>query len=299
MSAPAQTMATPLANPRNSGLARLLHNTWTLYRRAMIQLIRTPTQLYFSIIQPLIWFLLFGQVFSRLTTGFGAAPTAPGAVNPVTAQFGTDNYQAFFLPAIIVQMVLFGATGSALGIITDDLNGYLNKLRVAPIDRFSILIGGLLANLTRMFLQTFLLVLIGIIFGVRPAYWYLLPLIFVYVGLFGLVIGGLGLIIGLRTRNVQTTFLLVNFFTLPLFFTSSAQLPITFLPDWLQTIARLNPLTYAINAVRVIITGLNQSQVDAGDTVFTVLGSGGLILLVLSVIVLFFATRIFSRQIAR
>src|SRR4051794_942914 len=131
MSSPARTMATPLAPPRISSFGRLVSDTWTLYRRAIIQMTRTPTQLYFSIIQPLIWFLLFGQVFSRLTTGFGAAPVGAGGVNPVTAQFGTDNYQAFFLPAIIVQMVLFGATGSALGIITDDLSGYLNKLRVA------------------------------------------------------------------------------------------------------------------------------------------------------------------------
>jgi ABC-2 type transport system permease protein len=299
MSSSAQTMVAPVAPPKINGLGRLVRDTWTLYRRAIIQMTRTPTQLYFSIIQPLIWFLLFGQVFSRLTTGFQSGPVPAGATNPVTAQFGTDNYQAFFLPAIIVQMVLFGATGSALGIITDDLSGYLNKLRVAPINRFAILIGGLLANLTRMLLQTTLLLVIGIVFGVRPEYWYLLPLILVFVALFGLVIGGLGLIIGLRTRNVQSTFLLVNFFTLPLFFTSSAQLPITFLPDWLQTIAHFNPLTYAINGCRVIITGLNKSQIDNGDTVFSVLASAGGILIVLSVIVLTFATRIFSKQIAK
>lgn len=299
MSSPAQTMATPLAPARINSLGRLVSDTWTLYRRAIIQMTRTPTQLYFSIIQPLIWFLLFGQVFSRLTSGFGAAPTAPGGTNPVTAQFGTDNYQAFFLPAIIVQMVLFGATGSALGIITDDLSGYLNKLRVAPINRFSILIGGLLANLTRMMAQTTLLLIIGIVFGVRPEYWYLLPLILVFVAIFGLVIGGLGLIIGLKTRNVQSTFLLVNFFTLPLFFTSSAQLPITFLPDWLQVVAKANPLTYAINACRVIITGLNKSQMEAGDTVFSILATGSLILIALAVIILTFATRMFSKQIAK
>ncbi len=298
MTTSAQTLAKPLAEVRPGGFVRLAHDTWTLYRRAMIQLVRTPTQLYFSIIQPLIWFLLFGQVFSRLTTGFSSAP-ATGAGNPVTAQFGTDNYQAFFLPAIIVQMILFGAAGSALGIITDDLSGYLNKLRVAPINRFAILCGSLAANLTRLMVQTILLVTIGIIFGVRPEYWYLLPIILVFVILFGLVIGGLGLIIGLKTRNVQTTFLLVNFFTLPLFFTSSAQLPITFLPDWLQVVAHFNPLTYAINATRVIITGLNQTQKENGETVFSVLATGGGILLVLAVISLTIATRIFSKQVAK
>jgi ABC-2 type transport system permease protein len=297
MSSSAQAVRTTLAPARTNPALRLVHDTWTLYRRAIIRMSRAPAQLYFSLVQPLIWFLLFGQVFSRLTTGFGAVPS--GGANPVTAQFGTDNYSAFFLPAIIIQMMLFGGANSALGIITDDLSGYLNKLRVAPINRFAILTGGLLADLTRMMLQSIMLLIIGIIFGVRPEHWELLPLALVIAALFGVMMGGLGLFIGLRTRNTQATFLVINFLTLPLLFTSSAQLPVAFLPDWLQTIAKLNPLTYAINGLRVIITGLNATQISEGDTTWSVVGMALLVLVVLSALTLTLATRLFTRQIAR
>ena len=297
MSSPAQTMSVPAVQARPDGLGRLLHDTWTLYRRSIIRLTRAPAALYFSLIQPLIWFLLFGQVFSRLTTGFGAVPA--GQPNPITAQFGTDNYQAFFLPAIMIQMILFGATGSALSIITDDQSGYLNKLRVAPINRFASLLGNLLSDLTRMLVQVLLLLIIGVALGVRIEHWELLPLIFVISALFGLMVGGLGLYVGLKTRNTQTTFLIVQFFTLPLLFSSSAQLPTTFLPDWLQVVAHANPLTYAINGMRVIVTGLNQTQRDAGDSVMSVVGLGILILAVLTVLTLALATRQFSKQVAK
>lgn len=299
MTTSAQAIHGTLAPARTNPAMRLIHDTWTLYRRAIIRMTRTPAQLYFSLVQPLIWFLLFGQVFARLTTGFGQAPAGPGGVNPIAAQFGTDNYSAFFLPAIVIQMMLFGGANSALGIITDDLSGYLNKLRVAPINRFAILTGGLLADLTRMMIQTIALLIIGIIFGVHPAHWELLPLALVIAALFGLMMGGLGIFIGLRTRNTQATFLVINFFTLPLLFTSSAQLPVSFLPDWLQTVARLNPLTYAIDGLRAIITGLNASQIKDGATTWSVVGMALLVLIVLSALTLTLATRMFTKQIAK
>ncbi len=306
MTTTARTLAAPLSQAGSNSLANLVRDTLTLYRRSIIRMTRAPAQLYFSLIQPLIWFLLFGQLFSRLTTGFGAAPTT-GGQNPITAQFATDNYSAFFLPAIIIQMLLFGSTNSALGIILDDQSGYLNKLRVAPINRFAILIGNLLSDLTRMLMQVTVLILVGILFGVRVKHLELLPLVFLIAALFGLMMGGLGLYIGLRTRNTQATFLIVNFFTLPLLFTSSAQLPVSLLPDWLQTVAHINPLTYAIDGIRVIITGLNAkqisdmglsaSQVANSEGVLGIVGLGVLVLGVLAAITLTIATLRFRKQV--
>ena len=289
-------VAEPLAPIESNPVVDFCRDTATLYRRAILKTFRVPAQLYFSLVQPLIWFLLFGQLFSRLTSGFGAGATH-GGVNPVTAQFGTDSYQAFFLPAIIIQVLLFGAANSALGIISDDQSGYLNKLRVSPINRLAILIGNLLADLTRMLLQVVVLLVVGFVFGVRFAHLELIPLVFVIAALFGLTMVGLGLFVGLATRNTQATFLIINFFTLPLLFTSTAQLPEAFLPDWLQAVSHYNPVTYAINSLRAIVTGLNAKQISDGQTVTSVIVTGIVVLFVLMVLALGTATLRFRKQV--
>jgi len=289
MAATSQVLPISYAPVKRGSLARLVHDTWTLYRRAIIRMTRAPAQLYFSLIQPLVWFLLFGQLFSRLTSFAGGR-----------SNFGTDNYETFFLPAIIIQMILFGATSSALGIINDDQTGYLNKLRVTPINRFSILFGSLLADLTRMLVQVVVLTVIGLIFGVRIAhYWYFLTFGVVIVVFFGLMMGGIGLYIGLSTRSTQATFLIINFLTLPLLFTSSAQLPISLLPDWMQVVAHVNPLTYAIDSLRAIVVGLNQQQINDGNSVIGMVAQAFLILGVLMLIMLTLAVRKFSKQVAK
>jgi ABC-2 type transport system permease protein len=73
--------------------------------------------------------------------------------------------------------------------------------------------------------------------------------------LFGLGLASFNVFLALKTRNTESTFLIANFLTLPLLFTSSAQLPIPLLPDWLQQVARFNPVTYAIDAMRVLLNG--------------------------------------------
>lgn len=236
----------------------LCWDTFTLYRRTVLRMFREPGQLLFSMAQPLVWFFFFGQIFSRLTTGFGVV--SAGAQNPLTAQFGTTSYTSFFLPAIIVQVLIFGPVNSALGLITDDQSGYLNKLRVAPINRLSIMLGNLFADLTRMLIQVLIMLVVGFISGVRIAHLELLPLLVLVAGVFGLFMGGLWLFIGLSTRNTQATYLIFSLISLPLLFTSSAQLPLALLPNWLQVAAQFNPVTYAINAIRIIVTGPNAWQ---------------------------------------
>ena len=284
---------TPLTSVADRPIVHLFQDTYTLYRRAFLRMFRVPAQLYFSLVQPLVWFILFGQLFSRLTTGFGAA----SAKSPLTAQFGTSNYSAFFLPAIIIQVLLFGSANAALAVIGDDQSGYLNKLRMAPINRFAILMGAILADLTRILVQVLILLIVGLVFGVRFAHWELIPFIFIIAFLFSLVVGGFGLYIGLTTRSAQMTILVINFFTLPLLLISSAQLPITLLPDWLQVIARFNPVTYGIDSIRVIVTGLNAQQISEGQNVWSILLLGMGILFVLAFIAMAAATYRFSKQI--
>ena len=92
--------------------------------------------------------------------------------------------------------------------------------------------------------------------------------------LVGLALAGFHVFVALRTRNTETAFLIANFLTLPLLFTSSAQLPLPLLPEWLQVVARFNPITYAIEAMRLAFNGPQAvPDQDAGRLVLTALAA--------------------------
>jgi ABC-2 type transport system permease protein len=286
MTTQAQNITSGSLAPRTDTKFRngLFRDAYTLYRRSMIKLIRMPSRLYFTLMQPLIWLLLYGNLLSNFA-------------GQAAQQFGTSNYMTFFLPGIIIMTMLFGAAGSALAIITDDDTGYLNKLRVTPISRLSILLGNIMAELTRVMFQILILTVVAFLFGVRFYNPYLIPIVFLVALLFGLTIGSLGTFVGLATRNVQSTFLIINFFTLPLIFTSSAQLPVNLMPDWLQVVARFNPITYAIDGMRAVVVGLNQEQLAQGVTEWQLIGISVLVTTVTAGLAVTLAVWKFRQQV--
>lgn len=222
----------------------LVSETWELYKRALLKLMRRPFVLYFSIIQPMIWLLLFGQMFKKLTDMPGAA-----------ASFGTSNYMAFFTPGVITMTMLFGSGQSGLGLIQDMDSGFLDKLLTTPINRISIIAGKMGGDLTRMILQVGIVLLVATVGGVRIKTGLLGVFFIILIGsLFGLSLGGLNTMLALRTRNTEATFLIGNFINLPLMFTSSAMLPKSMMPDWMQTIAKINPITIGIEGMRGLVT---------------------------------------------
>lgn len=278
------------------GPSALLHEIWTLYWRALLKLFRRPVILYFSLVQPMIWLLLFGQVFSGVAN-------APG----FSQAFGGQSYLAFFAPAIIIQTILFGAGQSGLGLITDLDSGFLSKLLTTPINRIAILLGKVLGDMTRMLVQAVIILVVTFIVGLRfgpeglyatITYHYGLVGIVGALGiglLFGLMLAALNVAIALTTRNTEATFLISNFLTLPLIFTSSALLPLTLLPDWLATVSRFNPVTYSINALRALLYG--PAGVATGSTVTETVLQALIILLVLTGITLTLGTSRFRRVV--
>jgi ABC-2 type transport system permease protein len=112
--------------------------------------------------------------------------------------------------------------------------------------------------------------------------------------LFGLGLAGLNVFIALKTRDTESTFMVANFLTLPLLFTSSAQLPIQLLPDWLQQVARFNPVTYAVDAMRFLLNG---EQSPIGGTTMSLMLKTLLILGAIAVLTLTLAVRSFRRSV--
>jgi ABC-2 type transport system permease protein len=285
-----QAYASTLPRPLFAGLGDFLTETGVLFRRSTLRLIRRPVALYFSLVQPVVWLFLFGQIFNRITSFPGAA----GA-------FGGTSYFQFFMPAVILQTLLFGAAQSGIGIITDMDSGFLDKLLTTPVNRMAILLGKILADLTRMLIQGGMIVLLAWIFGLfqkdKVHYPYGVPGLAGALGialLFGVALAGFNVYVALKTRNTETAFLIANFLTLPLLFTSSAQLPITLLPDWLQKVARVNPVTYAVDSMRVLFNGA-QAVPDSNPQ--SLILRAVVILLALGAVTLTLAVRTFRRSV--
>ncbi len=239
---------TPVAIPHSD----LLSESWELYKRSIKKLMRRPIVLYFSLMQPVIWLLLFGQMFNRMIS-------LPGA----GASFGTSNYMAFFTPGVIMMTMLFGAGQTGLGLIQDMDSGFLDKLLTTPINRFAIILGKMGGDLTRMILQALLILTLAVIAGVNirtgP-----LGVIFILIisGLFGMSLAGINTMIALKTRNTEASFIIGNFVNLPLMYTSTTMMPKSFLPEWMQNVAKINPVTYGIEGMRgLITTGFDPNQV--------------------------------------
>ncbi|HEY7427581.1 MAG TPA: ABC transporter permease, partial [Gemmataceae bacterium] len=187
-----------------TGASAFLSETLVLYQRSMKKLLRRPVAVYFSLIQPVIWMLLFGQIFNRIA---GANAQA----------FGGKSYFQFFVPSVLLQTLLFGAAQSGIGIINDMQSGFLSKLLTTPVHRMAILLGRILGDLTRMILQGLLILLIAWLAGQlqseRVRYEYGLPGVLAALSialLFGLGLASFNVFLALKTRNTESTFLIAN-----------------------------------------------------------------------------------------
>ena len=230
---PARTEATV-----SSPIADLIQETTALTRRLFIQLQRRPSTLIAGIIQPLMWLILFGALFQNAPKGL----------------FGeTDNYAQFLGAGVIVFTAFAGALNAGLPVMFDREFGFLNRLLVAPLaSRFSIVLASAIYIITLSFIQAAFIVVAGVFMGAG------LPGIgglgIIALIIFLLVLGVTGLSLGLAFALPGHIELIAVIFVtnLPLLFASTALAPLSFMPTWLQWVASLNPLSYAIEPIRYL-----------------------------------------------
>ncbi|NJM97458.1 MAG: ABC transporter permease [Phormidesmis sp. RL_2_1] len=220
------------------GPAEFIQETTALTRRLFIQLQRRPTTLVAGVIQPLMWLILFGALFQNVPQGL----------------FGeSQNYGQFLGAGIIVFTAFAGALNAGLPVMFDREFGFLNRLLVAPLaSRFSIVIASALFIGTMSLIQTTAIVVLSAVLGAGlPGLGGLLLVTLIVLTLvFGVTALSLGLAFALPGH---IELLAVIFITnLPLLFASTALVPLSFMPPWLQVIASLNPLSYAIEPIRYL-----------------------------------------------
>jgi ABC-2 type transport system permease protein len=251
-----------------------------IFGRWVRKLVRRPTNLTFSMIQPLIWFLLFTQAFQ-------AVANIPG-FQQIT---GTSSYLTFFSAAVIVQTVLTSALQSGLGMVDDVESGYLDKMRATPVRRSSILLGKVFSDGFRIVMQVSIIIALGYVLGVQVATG--LPgiaLILIMAMFFGIAWSGISTFVALTTRNSESTLVISIMFVFPMLFLSTAVMPKQFLAPWVQTFSMYNPVSYVADAVRgLIIRGYD----------WTLIGQAFLAILVVGAITLTATTMMFRRALAK
>jgi ABC-2 type transport system permease protein len=221
--------------------------TWTtttslLARRNVLKTLRSPAFVSFSLLQPVVWLVLFSQTFTGLSE------------SPQFQRLGYSSYLTFVAPAMMVLSVLFTALQSGLSVVTDLDTGTLDKLRTDPIARSSILVGRLIADAALMAAQATVVLILALGMGATVAGgWAGVTVLVTGVVLFGVAWAALSDFVALHTADSELTMVIGLFLTLPVLFLTSAFFPRPELPGWLRTVSRGNPAAYVIEAGRTIM----------------------------------------------
>lgn len=249
----------------------MLADTWHLFNKYMRISIRMPLWSLFSLIQPLIWLIIFGQLFSNMAN-------IPG--------FPTQNYTDFFLPGVIIMTVLFGSSWSGVSLLREITAGTVDKMLVSPVSRISIVLSRLLHSAAQVIVQVIIILIIAAFMGAQLNYSPVGILLALFaVLLLALSFAALSNGFAILLQREEPLVIIGNMMTLPLMFFSTALVPIAFMPEWIQYISVINPINYAVEAVRAVLVG----EYD-----FAAFQKGILVLLVFTAATMFWAIRAFS-----
>jgi ABC-2 type transport system permease protein/oleandomycin transport system permease protein len=223
---------------RRSAL-RPIRDATAVAGRNLIAYRRVPQLLVFSTIQPVIFVLLFRYVFG------GAVKTPPGV-----------PYVDYLMPGIFVQTTVFGAIGAAVGLATDLKSGLLERFRSLPMARSAVLAGRTTADLARNVFVAALMAVVGFAVGFRvhtSALGFLAGMLLVL--LFGYVLSWVFATVGLAVGDPETAQAAAFPVMAPLVFASSAFVPVSTMPSWLQPFAEHQPVSVTASAVRALMIG--------------------------------------------
>jgi ABC-2 type transport system permease protein len=221
-----------------SSITGFFNKTLVITELEIRKLRHDPTELLTRAIQPALWLLVFGQVFTRMR----AIPT------------GSLPYIDFMAPGILAQSVLFIAIFYGIAIIWERDLGIVHKFLVSPTPRAALVLGKALSAGLRGLTQAVIIYILAMLLGVHIN-WNPLALLAV---LLAVLLGAacfstFSLIIACWVKTRERFMGIGQILTMPLFFASNAIYPIAIMPGWLQVVARVNPLSYEVDALRSLM----------------------------------------------
>jgi ABC-2 type transport system permease protein len=221
------------AAPPSLGFRHDLRGVRVVWQREMIRFTRDRLRIVTSLIQPVLFLFVLGTGLSTITQGSSRSV----------------NLRTFMYPGALSMAVLFTAMFSAASIVWDREFGFLREMLVAPVSRWSIVLGKCLGGATTSTLQGVIILAMAGIVGV-PYSFTLFFTVFGELLLLALTLTAFGVMMAARISQIQSFMALQQMLLMPLFFLSGALFPLGNLPAWLQVLTRIDPLTYAVDPVR-------------------------------------------------
>jgi ABC-2 type transport system permease protein len=247
-----------------------LRQTWQVTLRGVRVLLRNPAYLLITLIQPVIWLLLFGALFKAVTR-------IPG--------FHGGSYVDFLTPGIVVMLAVSSAGWTGMGLIEDIDAGVMDRTLVSPVWRGALNAGMVVYAVLTIVVQTLLILGLALALGADFSGVGGVLILVLVAALLGAAFASLSNAVGVLARQRETLIGAVTFVLLPLTFLSSALMQQSLVPGWIRTVAKFNPVDWAVQAGR-------SAAVEKTDWSLVGTRLGLLVVLVLACAVL--ATRAFG-----
>ena len=212
---------------------------YILWLREVKKYLRSRVQIFASLGSPIMYLGVLG---------FG--------LGPIFRKAGEGSYLQFMAPGVIGMTVLFTSMFSGIALLWDRQFGFLKETLVAPVPRLWIMMGRTLGGATVSMFQGLLILVISVIAGFRPVSFTVIPTAIFFMALIAIVFAALGTVIGSSLTNMQGFQLVMNFLVMPIYFLSGALYPLNNLPKALALLTRIDPLTYGVDGVRTVLTGV-------------------------------------------
>lgn len=232
-----------------------MYATYVIWSKHMVKFLRSVEETIGLALQSVLWVVLFGV-----------------GMNGIAGQVTGEDYLTFILPGIIALSALTGSVGGGIILLDERLRGIMKEYLVSPIPRLSILMGNAASTTTKALLQALLMLVVGMLMGVRlegnPLHWLLALLL---LALFAMGFSGISLAFASVSRTLMGYHGIIFLFNLPLLFASNALYPLDVLPGWMRILVLFNPTTYLIDAIRALAFGIAPTLPLAGSTAVVVL----------------------------
>jgi len=260
-----------LSVPSSSRGMHVLRALRAVVGREIQRFLRQPSRLGSALVRPLLWLVVFTAGFHNV---FGVS-----IVEPYDTYI---EYRLYMLPGLLGMVALFNGMQSSLSMVYDREMGVMRLLLTAPLPRWMLLAFKLLAGSCLSLLQMLAFLVIAALFGLVMG-WSTLPGLLLAMVMAALMLASLGLALSVHIRQLENFAGTMNFVIFPLFFISSALYPLWKLQEsgawWLYELARFNPFTHAVEAIRFAsvgqFNGLSMTVLLVGTAVFFVLALWG------------------------